>query len=46
MAVRGDLDVLGFQIAVDDAFFVCGVEGFGGLSGYVDDVVEGERSVF
>src|SRR5207237_367637 len=35
-----DLDVGGFQVAVDDALFVGGFQGFGNLAGYAESFVE------
>ena len=43
-AVGADLDVGGFQIAMDDALLMRGFDGVGDLSGDGDGVIDGNRS--
>jgi hypothetical protein len=44
-AIGAELDVAGFEIAVDDAFFVGGFEGVGDLAGDVEGFVAGDGAL-
>jgi hypothetical protein len=43
-AVLAHLDVRGFEIAVDDALFVCGLDRFGNLPGDRQRLVQRNRA--
>ncbi len=44
MAARGDKNICGFDVAMNDAFGVCGIEGVGDFDGEGDESLGVERA--